>query len=226
MADIGELFIGMVNRLPEQERELFRGLITPEFTSKMHQVNPTLAASLAQVSPAEPATMAAPTQPVQPAQPTTQPQPQAPASAHPMQQPQNANIAANMQPMPEQKTNFADGGVIQRGQSPNDPVAPTGVPVGQADDLQRNVSDGEFVVPADVVDKKGTEFFDKLVQSTRQAEQKRREEQAAAEAAKQGPVQQPMNVPPAPPSNEQPTSTGAPVQMPQGTGATQRKPIL
>ena len=121
--------------------------------------------------------------------------------------------------------NFADGGVIERGQDPADPMAaPSGAIPGRSDDLQRNVSEGEFVIPADVVKAKGVDFFEKLTDSVREAKAKMAEEKAAQEAAQQGQAG-PMALPPAPPSNEQPGTTGI-LSLPQGIGPQARKPIL
>lgn len=215
MADIGRVFTGMLQRLPPAEQQLFGSLITPEFTQRLHQVNPQFAEQLSTLYKAPTQTAAA--VPATPAQPVAT-MPQAPA------QPAPQVTAQPAPPIPvEQKTNFADGGVIERGQAPSDPMAPA-APAGMADDLQRNVSDGEYVVPSDIVKKKGTEFFDKLIESVRTAESKRAEEEAAAKAAQGQGQQAPMSVPPAPPGNEQPTTTG-PLSLPQGTGSA-RKPIL
>ena len=121
---------------------------------------------------------------------------------------------------------FAEGGLVERGQVSEDPMAaPMGVNPGKADDLQRNVSEGEFVVPKDVVDSKGEEFFQKLITSTREAKVKMAEEKAAAQAAQEGQGQQvPPQPQPAPPSNVQPGMTGM-LTLPQGAGAA-RPPLI
>jgi hypothetical protein len=52
---------------------------------------------------------------------------------------------------------MADGGHIPMTRSP------TGDNTGRADDITIKVSGGEFVIPKHVVERKGTEFFDKLI---------------------------------------------------------------
>lgn len=52
---------------------------------------------------------------------------------------------------------MADGGHIAMARSP------TGDNTGRADDIPIRVSGGEYVIPKHVVERKGTEFFDKLI---------------------------------------------------------------
>jgi hypothetical protein len=42
-------------------------------------------------------------------------------------------------------------------------ASPTGDNTGRADDIQIRVSGGEYVIPQNVVERKGTEFFDKMI---------------------------------------------------------------
>lgn len=139
---------------------------------------------------------------------------EAPDYTSPQSAPQQSNVG------------FANGGLIERGQIAEDPTAaPMGVNPGKADDLKRNVSEGEFVVPKDVVDSKGEEFFQKLITSTREAKAKMAEEKAAVQAAQEGQGQQvPIQPQPAPPSNVQPGMTGM-LTLPQGVGAA-RRPLI
>ena len=55
---------------------------------------------------------------------------------------------------------YAEGGTIQR--TPMEMPQPSNP--GMADDLQRNLSEGEFVIPADVVKYYGTKFFHSLIE--------------------------------------------------------------
>lgn len=55
---------------------------------------------------------------------------------------------------------MAHGGQVQR--QPEELPQPTNP--GQADDLQRNLSEGEFVIPANVVKYHGTKFFEGLIE--------------------------------------------------------------
>lgn len=52
---------------------------------------------------------------------------------------------------------MAEGGHIAMTRSP------TGDNTGRADDIPIRVSGGEYVIPKHVVERKGTEFFDKLI---------------------------------------------------------------
>lgn len=117
---------------------------------------------------------------------------------------------------PQQK-GMAEGGVVERGAAPMDPQRPQG-----KDDLTRKVSEGEFVIPADVVKRLGTEHFEKLIQKTRDQEKEVRAEQAQQkQAAQQAQQQARQTVPPVPSGNEQPTMTGS-VAMPKSLEATRR----
>jgi len=70
-------------------------------------------------------------------------------------------------------TKFAEGG-----EAVAIPDGQVSGPGGSTDDaIQANLSDGEYVVPADVVLRKGTEFFDKLVTKVKE-EQAQRENNA------------------------------------------------
>lgn len=55
--------------------------------------------------------------------------------------------------------NYAEGGAIPPGKSPS------GDKSGKADDIKINVSGGEYVIPKHVVLAKGTDFFDKMIES-------------------------------------------------------------
>jgi hypothetical protein len=68
---------------------------------------------------------------------------------------------------------FAEGG--EAAAIPDGSVQGPGGPTDDA--IPANLSDGEYVIPADVVMRKGTEFFDKLITKTKE-EQMQREEQA------------------------------------------------
>ena len=222
MADIVKMFAGVLRNLPAEEQMLFGKLITPQFTQQLGAINPAMGEEISIFAQAQQAKGSKGVQQA-PAPQAVAPAPvQAPAPAPaPVRAPTPAPVpqAAPVQ----RKENFADGGVIERGQSPADPATPPG-PTGRTDDLKRNVSEGEVVVPADVVKAKGVDFFDKLKTSVREAMAKRKEEEAAQAAAKQGGPTAPLSVPPAPPGNVQPTTSG-PVAMPQGTGSA-RRPIL
>jgi hypothetical protein len=75
--------------------------------------------------------------------------------------------------MPAQK--LANGGQVQTfndyyrpgfalgGDVPED-MSPTGDKTGRADDIPIRVSGGEYIIPKHIVDAKGTEFFDKLLE--------------------------------------------------------------
>lgn len=71
-------------------------------------------------------------------------------------------------PQPEaQGAAMADGGVVTPGAyAAGGGVAmgsPTGDKTGRADDIPIRVSGGEYVIPAHVVQAKGTEFFDRML---------------------------------------------------------------
>lgn len=69
-----------------------------------------------------------------------------------------ASPGAPMAPAPQGATPMMkDGGHIAMTRSP------TGDNTGRADDIPIRVSGGEYVIPKHVVERKGTEFFDKLI---------------------------------------------------------------
>lgn len=75
-----------------------------------------------------------------------------------MQQPAGQSMGAPQVPGPQGATPMmADGGHIAMTRSP------TGDNTGRADDIPIRVSGGEYVIPKHVVERKGTEFFDKLI---------------------------------------------------------------
>lgn len=75
-----------------------------------------------------------------------------------MQQPGGQGMAAPQAPGPQGATPMmAEGGHIAMTRSP------TGDNTGRADDIPIRVSGGEYVIPKHVVERKGTEFFDKLI---------------------------------------------------------------
>ena len=75
-----------------------------------------------------------------------------------MQQPGGQAMATPQAPAPQGATPMmADGGHIAMTRSP------TGDNTGRADDIPIRVSGGEYVIPKHVVERKGTEFFDKLI---------------------------------------------------------------
>jgi hypothetical protein len=132
---------------------------------------------------------------------------------------------------PENK-NMADGGLVQAGQAPTDPAMAGGP---QADDLNRNLSQGEFVMPTEVVNVLGQETLDQLVGMVQIFNQQGKDPAVLGQAIQgaladvvrteqqntmQGGQPAPMgNVPPATgvmPSATQGTTGN--VQMPSGTG--------
>jgi hypothetical protein len=72
------------------------------------------------------------------------------------------------QPQPQPQS-FRNGGVVMPGDAAADGGyavgSPTGDTTGRADDIPIRVSGGEYVIPAHVVQAKGTEFFDKMLSS-------------------------------------------------------------
>lgn len=75
-----------------------------------------------------------------------------------MQQPGGQVMAAPQAPGAQAPAAMmADGGHIAMTRSP------TGDNTGRADDIPIRVSGGEYVIPKHVVERKGTEFFDKLI---------------------------------------------------------------
>lgn len=75
-----------------------------------------------------------------------------------MQQPGGQTMAAPQAPGAQAPAAMmADGGHIAMTRSP------TGDNTGRADDIPIRVSGGEYVIPKHVVERKGTEFFDKLI---------------------------------------------------------------
>ena len=75
-----------------------------------------------------------------------------------MQQAGGQPMAAPQTPAPQGATPMmAEGGHIAMTRSP------TGDNTGRADDIPIRVSGGEYVIPKHVVERKGTEFFDKLI---------------------------------------------------------------
>lgn len=97
-------------------------------------------------------------------------------------------------------------------------------PGGPKDDaIPARLSDGEYVIPAEVVRRKGTEFFDKLVDKTQGEVQAKREEQAQQQKqaqarqqamAMQAPVEHPQHLAyggPVYPYDGPAPATGAPV---------------
>jgi hypothetical protein len=66
---------------------------------------------------------------------------------------------------------FAEGGEVDGPGGPKDDAIPA------------RLSDGEFVIPADVVKRKGTEFFDKLVEKTKEEDRQRGANAAVARHA-------------------------------------------
>jgi hypothetical protein len=126
---------------------------------------------------------------------------------------------------------LAEGGEVVRGQVSTDPVAPpAAAPPGKADDLKRSLSEGEQVVPADQVAKikaaglNVEEEIQKLVHKAEKMVLKNKQE-AGAQNPQQQAGAQPALVPPAPSSNEQPTTSGS-VALPQQAGAQRRIPAL
>lgn len=82
------------------------------------------------------------------------------ATAQPQQpqQPTGPVPARPGGPMPQaQAPGMADGGYMPMHASP------TGDNTGRADDIPVMMSGGEYIIPKHVVERKGTEFFDKLV---------------------------------------------------------------
>lgn len=59
---------------------------------------------------------------------------------------------------------LASGGRVRGGYMPQT-ASPTGDNTGRADDISIRVSGGEYVIPKHVVEAKGTEFFDKMLES-------------------------------------------------------------
>lgn len=75
-----------------------------------------------------------------------------------MQQPGGQDMAAPQAPGAQAPAAMMkDGGHIAMTRSP------TGDNTGRADDISIRVSGGEYVIPKHVVERKGTEFFDKLI---------------------------------------------------------------
>lgn len=52
---------------------------------------------------------------------------------------------------------YADGGHMPQ------EASPTGDNTGRADDISIRVSGGEYIIPKHIVERKGTEYFDKLI---------------------------------------------------------------
>lgn len=75
-----------------------------------------------------------------------------------MQQPSGQGMTMPQAPGPQAPAvMMKDGGHIAMTRSP------TGDNTGRADDIPIRVSGGEYVIPKHVVERKGTEFFDKLI---------------------------------------------------------------
>ena len=85
--------------------------------------------------------------------------------------------------------NAAEGGEIQALPSPQGEVRGPGGPTDDA--IPVRMSDKEYVVPADVVHRKGTEFFDKLIKKTQEDLAERESHAQVAQSA--------MALPPPPP---------------------------
>jgi hypothetical protein len=132
---------------------------------------------------------------------------------------------------------LADGGVVERGQTPADPMAPpAGQDPGKADDLQRNLSEGEGVVTAKMMaglsdDPKEAMIIleDLVTKEVKRIHDKKKKEQIEAEVAKkeQAAAQQPAQqqasaAQPAPPGQDVLPATGGMLSAPQGTSAATR----
>jgi hypothetical protein len=93
---------------------------------------------------------------------------------------------------------MADGGPVR--QMPMDPM-PMGDP-SRADNLQRNLSEGEFVIPADVAKHFGTKHFDRMIEMARKPKGIMSKPQMGM--ADGGPVEVPQIPPPKPSILSQP----------------------
>jgi hypothetical protein len=112
---------------------------------------------------------------------------------------------------------YADGGLVQPG--PGDPPPPTGMNPGRADNITAKVSEGEFVIPADVVRQFGTQHFEKLIQKARQP----KPEAGPQGQPAGGPQGQPQRPPQAakPMGQPKPGLLGPPPEMRSPMGAVQ-----
>jgi hypothetical protein len=112
---------------------------------------------------------------------------------------------------------YADGGLVQPG--PGDPPPPPGMNTGRADNITAKVSEGEFVIPADVVRQFGIQHFEKLIQKARQP----KPEAGPQGQPAGGPQGQPQRPPQAakPMGQPKPGLLGPPPEMRSPMGAVQ-----
>lgn len=76
-----------------------------------------------------------------------------------------ADTSMQQQKMDQGPANMKDGGIVTAGSNGSGGGTVAGAGTGTSDSVPINVSAGEYVIPAHVVEMKGREFFDKMLEN-------------------------------------------------------------